>query len=505
MTVIRTICVVCIAVFAFAFQASAQDWGTVMTPDRPLNVRSGRSLNTDRVTTIMPGERVRMDFTKGEWSAVFSLSVTERNESSALGYVKTKYLQPAKSGQAVAWGKLLAPKGMLNIRSKRSRTSEHVQTLQAGQVIRADFLKDDWYAVFKPDETVRDEKRALGYARAKYLFPASKAQTTALKTVQTGGKKKAVDAGNVEKVQNEPMPQKPEPEPAHGSIQASASANQSEPKPSAVTVKVEPTPITVEPRQKTEQPPTAVKSPLWGRVVTLKRRANVRSKRTASSSLMSTLKPGDSVRVDFLDRGWYAVFPLSESKRDLGKALGYVYAPLLGEPTADIQTHTLRPKPEEQPQPVPAQPLPTISAAKSTQPALSNVVSMPDGTESMTIVPVDQTNEPHKGPVPRADKVRHGFTYGIIERNTGSNSALGRLLVKVYLDLTVIPDDTSLRDFAKTVAKEELGQAKELLMLIYLPGQDTKDLAYCQAQFDSDGLVEFWTRRSTLYGTRFLP
>lgn len=486
MTVIRIPIAVCVLVFAFACLASAQEWGRVMTPDRPLNVRTGRSLNSSRVTTIMPGENVRMDFTKGDWSAVFPLSVTKRAEANALGYVKTKYLKAAGKGGA-AWGRFLAPKGMLNVRKKRDRNSEHVVTLKQGQVVKADFEKDGWLAVFKPDESVRDERRALGYARAKYLFPAAAKPVTA------------------KPAPGKPAPGKPAPAKAGDSIKASAQAAPAAAQQAGVTVKVQPAeaPPAVSPRHVSTDTPAQTEAPAWGRVVVLERRANVREKRTAGSGLVATLKQGDTVRVDFLDRGWYAVFRVSETKRDLNKALGYVYAPLLGEAATDIQTHTLRPKTRETSPPMAATAVPESgSPGLHSQPV---VQSGADGKDSMTIVPVDQGDEPHKGPVPRADRVRHGFRFGIIDRNASASAALGRQLVKVYLDLTVVPDDASLRDFAATIAGEEMGDSKELLVLIYLPGQDTRDLAYCQAKFDTTGLLEFWTRRSTLYGTHFLP
>ncbi len=448
----RNIIISIFFLFMFVSSAFAADWGQVMTPDRPLNIRTARSLNSKRVTTIMPGDQVVVDFEKGEWVAVFSLPVGKRNESLALGYVKVKYLV-AVNVAIQTWGKLMTPKGMLNVRAKRSRSSEHVVTLQAGQVVKVDFQKDGWFAVFQQGETVRDEKRALGYARDKYLFAAP---VQAAKSIE------------------------PEAEPA------------SEPE---VRVKVEP--VEVEPSAyvlvKPEPEPQVqdvASGPVWGKVVTLTRRINVRSKRTANSSLVTTLKSGDTVRVDFLVRGWLAVFDMDQTTRDESKARGYIYASLLGEPVAGLKAHSLQSSDAPQP-----------SSAVAMESSAPEIESLQDGSERITFVPKDQGDEPRKGPIPRADKVRHGFKYAIMDRSASSSASLGRILVKVYLDVTVIPKDESLKDFTKTIFKEEMGDAKELMILVYLPGQDLKDLAYCQAKFKPLGLEEFWTRRSTLHGT----
>ncbi|MEW6333782.1 MAG: SH3 domain-containing protein, partial [Thermodesulfobacteriota bacterium] len=71
---------------------------------------------------------------------------------------------------AASWGALMRVQGKTNIRMKRSRKSKILGYLLPGQTVKADFLEDDWYAVFNPAETVRSEKKALGYVHAPRLF-----------------------------------------------------------------------------------------------------------------------------------------------------------------------------------------------------------------------------------------------------------------------------------------------------------------------------------------------
>jgi len=67
----------------------------------------------------------------------------------------------------------------------------------------------------------------------------------------------------------------------------------------------------------------------WGTIMYAKNRTNVRQKRSAASKIRGLLKPGRTVKADFLKDNWYAVFEITETVRSEKYALGYVYAPLL--------------------------------------------------------------------------------------------------------------------------------------------------------------------------------
>lgn len=67
------------------------------------------------------------------------------------------------------WGTSLSSRSKINIRAERSLNAEIRGTLKAGETVKADFLKNGWYAVFRPDEKIRDEARALGYVRSLRL------------------------------------------------------------------------------------------------------------------------------------------------------------------------------------------------------------------------------------------------------------------------------------------------------------------------------------------------
>lgn len=77
------------------------------------------------------------------------------------------------------WGTIMYVHAKTNIRAKRSLDSGLKGQLQAGQAVKADFLKDDWYAVFKPAETRRSERYALGYVYSPRLFPTREGEEAA--------------------------------------------------------------------------------------------------------------------------------------------------------------------------------------------------------------------------------------------------------------------------------------------------------------------------------------
>ena len=67
----------------------------------------------------------------------------------------------------------------------------------------------------------------------------------------------------------------------------------------------------------------------WGEIRTLTEIVNIRTGRSTENNIIGRLFPGNRVRVDFYEDQWFAVFDINQTQRDLSKALGFVYAPLL--------------------------------------------------------------------------------------------------------------------------------------------------------------------------------
>ncbi|MDQ5987590.1 MAG: hypothetical protein CSYNP_03335 [Syntrophus sp. SKADARSKE-3] len=85
------------------------------------------------------------------------------------------FVFPIGTSFAQEWGMVLYAKPNTLIREERSIDSIKIRgSLKGGQAVKADFLKNGWYAVFALTEEVRDESRALGYVHASRLYRAPK-------------------------------------------------------------------------------------------------------------------------------------------------------------------------------------------------------------------------------------------------------------------------------------------------------------------------------------------
>ena len=94
--------------------ALSRDWGKVMTVTGSANIRADRHSTAKITGKLEAGEKVKADFPRGGWYAVFRLDEKDRNEKKALGYVIAQLLtnsdrhsqppagRPEEKAQAVA-------------------------------------------------------------------------------------------------------------------------------------------------------------------------------------------------------------------------------------------------------------------------------------------------------------------------------------------------------------------------------------------------------------------
>ena len=68
---------------------------------------------------------------------------------------------------------------------------------------------------------------------------------------------------------------------------------------------------------------------VWGQIKYLHVETKIRAGRGADTRVLGRLPAGQAVKVDFLEKNWYAVFDVQETVRSEENALGYVFAPLL--------------------------------------------------------------------------------------------------------------------------------------------------------------------------------
>ena len=72
---------------------------------------------------------------------------------------------------AEEWGKVMYARPNTLIRDKRTIDTTVIRgSLKGGEAVKADFLKDGWYAIFDLAEKQRNESRARGYVHASRLL-----------------------------------------------------------------------------------------------------------------------------------------------------------------------------------------------------------------------------------------------------------------------------------------------------------------------------------------------
>lgn len=464
-TLVAVACLVLSAAPAFAF-------GQIMYSDRPLNLRDARSPRAEWVGSLYAGQKVRVAHEKDGWVAVYEPSATDPSESKAAGFSNAKFLKPTRGRyEPKEWGELAVSSTKLNIRDKPSVRGTKVRTLQPGERVLVDFPEDDWTVVFSPDATIRSRLNGIGYASAKYLEPV---------TAETA-----------------PAPA-PEPEPA----------------PAAPVVRQAVEPPAQAPGKRASNPSTAI------RRVALTNEVNVHQSRTTTSPLVQTLRPGDVVQLGLLRNGWYAVFKASDMIRSESSSVGYALQSVMDAASreAGMAVAPVPPAPSAK-APEPAEPVISAEALKAealkaerprgqapgdgAEPTLRTRPASGAGRQQ-TLVIDRSAFKNVKRPDPSPDQNAHGYRYKFLEKSETREYGHVWITLKVFLDTTKLPDNAALKDFATSLWKDHRRVTKNVLVEVYLPGMDLDDLAWGVVKFDYDGLIELWTRRATLFGTKFM-
>ncbi len=452
------VCVLLLATSAMAF-------GDIRYPDRPLNLCRARSAKAEWVGSLYPGQKVRVAFMKDGWVAIFEPGETRASESAAVGFSNAKYLKAKQTRvEPESWGELVFTPRNLNIRARADIRGKRLDMLNAGDKVRIDFPDGDWTMVFSAKATIRSMMNGLGYCSAKYFQPVPKSSVAS-----------TAKAAPVVREVKEPKAE------SRVSKIVEAGSGQGQ-----VSSAVAPPPDTLGKQSKDSA---------WGRTVAVGRTINLHQDRTSSSRLVRTLKPGETVRVDFLDKGWYAVFPENAVVRQEKRALGYALRSLIdGDDGSEVV-----PMSSAQ---VDKEPKQTAQATPRQAEAVTPKQAAETGRKTIVIDRSKFTGAKRADPSP--NKTAHGYQYRLLEKSETKRYGESWITLKVFLSTKTLPGSDALRDFSTTLWKEHKRATKNLAVLIYLPGMDTEDLSFAVIQFDDAKLLELWVRKTTLFGTDFL-
>ncbi|MFQ5539602.1 MAG: hypothetical protein ACE5FB_04325 [Candidatus Binatia bacterium] len=86
-------------VLGFANHSEAK-WGVIRRVDTSVNIHAGRSKDTNIVGKLRKGDRIRADFLRKNWYAVFLEFEKVRDEKRAIGYVYAPLLKPIRAKSA---------------------------------------------------------------------------------------------------------------------------------------------------------------------------------------------------------------------------------------------------------------------------------------------------------------------------------------------------------------------------------------------------------------------
>lgn len=92
----------------------------------PTNIREARTTKSKIIAKLYKGEKVKVDFLRNNWYAIFEVGESERNENKALGYVYAPLLKknPPLSFRNTDWGMNIA-----QVKKTENCKFEYVDTL----------------------------------------------------------------------------------------------------------------------------------------------------------------------------------------------------------------------------------------------------------------------------------------------------------------------------------------------------------------------------------------
>lgn len=157
----------------------------------PETQTSRDAFNRHLITVIGNNTKVKVLESKGWLSVWHKVNVLSDDGVLATGWILTEVVKSAKKSSKTEsktvsskWGIVRYSHYTVNIRTSRSKSSKIKSQLQPNQKIKADFLKNNWYAVFDVDEGYRSESNALGYVHSSLLYPEAKTNSQEIITLK---------------------------------------------------------------------------------------------------------------------------------------------------------------------------------------------------------------------------------------------------------------------------------------------------------------------------------
>ncbi len=91
-------------VLGMVLPQSVLAWGEIRVATNNLNVRGARRADAPKILTLSKGQKIKIDFIKGKWGALFPLDAAVRDESKAIGYANVQNLKFVEKAPEVSSG-----------------------------------------------------------------------------------------------------------------------------------------------------------------------------------------------------------------------------------------------------------------------------------------------------------------------------------------------------------------------------------------------------------------
>jgi len=173
----------------FLYAAPGENWivlsDAIPVMRTPQTYPTSEEIILNMVGILGKNTHVKILDTKGILEVWTKVSYTS-NDGYMVGWVMTSIVKSAKNlsktklknASANNWGLVRYSHAVANVRASRSTSSKIVSQLALNQKVKVDFLKDNWYAVFKPGEIIRQESNAIGFVHSSLLYPTPKSNLT---------------------------------------------------------------------------------------------------------------------------------------------------------------------------------------------------------------------------------------------------------------------------------------------------------------------------------------
>jgi len=179
----------------FLYAAPGENWiilsDAIPVMRTPQTYPTSEEIIMNMVGILSKNTQVKILDTKGILEVWTKISYTA-NDGYTVGWVMTSIVKSArnlsksksKNVSPNNWGVVRYTRSVANVRESRNTSSKIVSQLKLNQKVKADFLKDGWYAIFETDEIFRRESNAIGFVHASLLYPTPKSNSTKTATIE---------------------------------------------------------------------------------------------------------------------------------------------------------------------------------------------------------------------------------------------------------------------------------------------------------------------------------